>query len=622
MGRMTTAVAARFNRLLGLVDKSRTALRLLFSASGRAKLAFSILGSLGVAALEMVGVAAMLPLMQILTGSPLDEGFIGWLSGVLGPDTTRQQLALVVGMVAFGSFTLKAAVSLAFQWWNIGFLLAEQANISTALLHRYLTAPYWLHLQRNTASLLRTMNEAVGQTYNSITSVISLSTHVAISLGIIGVLFVLTPGPAVIVLFYFGMTALAFHHWSRRRIALASRDLMAGSFKTYQTALHALGGVKEIKVRQKADHFLKDYRQARQELAATQRVVSFLTQLPRNILEVAFTFGVATMTVAAFAFGESAGGIAVLGLFVAAAIRLMPSVVAIMSAINSIRTGRRALSLVLADLSQIGTEVVETRAREPIIISRELRVKDVSFKYPGTEIPVLQDVSFGVPAGDSFAIVGGSGAGKSTLVDLILGLHEVMTGAISVDGRDIRENLPGWQRTIGLVPQDVYLLDDTLRANIAFGEDYADIDHGRVEEVVRLSQLEQVVTGLPAGLDSFIGDRGVRLSGGQRQRIGIARALYLRPQLLVLDEATSALDNETERSITETIEQLHGKMTIIIVAHRLSTVRRCDRLLFLNNGTVEATGTFDQVQTESPAFARQVDLGTLMPSAFRQSPPG
>jgi ABC-type multidrug transport system fused ATPase/permease subunit len=208
-------------------------------------------------------------------------------------------------------------------------------------------------------------------------------------------------------------------------------------------------------------------------------------------------------------------------------------------------------------------------------------------------------------------LVGASGAGKSTIVDIMLGLYLPSSGRVTANGTDIRTILPKWQRSLGLVPQEVYLLDDDLRANIAFGEPDDLVDETRLAEAIAGAQLDELVASLPEGLETFVGERGVRLSGGQRQRIGIARALYTRPRLLILDEATSALDNETERRIAETIHALHGSVTIVIVAHRLSTVRNCDQVVLLKDGVVTAVGGFEELQVVSPDFARMVELGNL-----------
>jgi ABC-type multidrug transport system fused ATPase/permease subunit len=244
-------------------------------------------------------------------------------------------------------------------------------------------------------------------------------------------------------------------------------------------------------------------------------------------------------------------------------------------------------------------------------IEKDLVVDKICFTYASSEIPVLNEVSFTLNCGESLGVVGASGAGKSTLVDILLGLHLPSSGRLLADGRDVVTNMPGWQSGIGLVPQDVYLIDDTLAANIAFGVDASEIDHELLREVVIQSQLSHFVEGLPLGLESIVGERGVRISGGQRQRIGIARSLYARPNLLILDEATSALDNETELRISETIESLHGMLTMVVVAHRLSTIRKCDRILFLESGTVRDIGSFDELVERDPEFANLARLALV-----------
>jgi ATP-binding cassette subfamily C protein len=240
-----------------------------------------------------------------------------------------------------------------------------------------------------------------------------------------------------------------------------------------------------------------------------------------------------------------------------------------------------------------------------------LTVESVSFRYEGTRRLVLEDVSLTVQRGESVAIVGTSGAGKSTLVDLILGLHRPQQGVIRVDGVNIADDVEGWQRQIGLVPQEVYLLDASLRENVAFGIPDDEIDDDRVTTAIRRAQLEQFVVGLPEGLATETGERGVRLSGGQRQRLGIARAFYTDPQVLVLDEATSALDNATEAELSSMIAELHGTLTMIVIAHRLSTVKNCDRVFLLEHGRLSASGTFEQLLATSPAFARLAELARL-----------
>jgi ABC-type multidrug transport system fused ATPase/permease subunit len=284
-----------------------------------------------------------------------------------------------------------------------------------------------------------------------------------------------------------------------------------------------------------------------------------------------------------------------------------------MGSYSAIKVGRRGFDLVVSDLAAFLSTRQDVKRFNPTPLPLEhiLSVENLTYSYATSKIPVLRNVSFSLPSGESLGIVGLSGAGKSTLVDLILGLHIPDEGRICVDGRDINENMPGWQKGIGLVPQDVYLLDESLTANIAFGIADEEIDIEQVRRAVEQAQLTEFAQSLERGLDSVVGERGMRISGGQRQRIGIARSLYSSPSLLVLDEATSALDNETELRISETIQSLHGSLTMIVVAHRLSTIKNCDRILFLDSGEVQDIGTFDELVDRNPQFANLANLADV-----------
>ena len=247
-------------------------------------------------------------------------------------------------------------------------------------------------------------------------------------------------------------------------------------------------------------------------------------------------------------------------------------------------------------------------------LSRSLRIEDVHYRYPGAEHEVLRGIDLDIPAGSSVAFVGSSGAGKTTLVDLVLGLLSPASGSVKSDGKDIAEGIDSWQRICGVVAQDVFIAEDTVRKNILFDVPVEEADEQRLRQAVKMAQLEDVVESLPGGLDGDVGDWGSRLSGGQRQRLGIARALYRSPQLLVLDEATSALDNETERRVTETVNALHGDMTVIVVAHRLSTVKNVDTVVYMEDGRISGMGSFDELRRSNAGFAHLVELGDLSTS--------
>jgi ATP-binding cassette subfamily C protein len=303
-----------------------------------------------------------------------------------------------------------------------------------------------------------------------------------------------------------------------------------------------------------------------------------------------------------------------LGLFAIAAMRLMPSLSKLFSALTSLRDNVAAVDTLYADLKdgialrQHPSE--DKKPRTAFSYTRNIRLEKLSYSYPQTNQNVIDGVDLVIERGQSVAFVGASGAGKTTLVDLVLGLLEPTSGDIRVDGREIHDDLYGWQSLIGYIPQDTYVTDDTLRRNIALGRTDAEIDHVQIERVLRLAQLSAFVEDLPQGLETDVGERGARLSGGQRQRIGIARALYHDPDVLVMDEATSALDGETEKEITTAINQLSGKQTLIIIAHRLSTVRHCDVIVLLEAGRIVDQGSFASLVERNAEFHHLVGLGS------------
>lgn len=337
-----------------------------------------------------------------------------------------------------------------------------------------------------------------------------------------------------------------------------------------------------------------------------------IAQVPRSLLELGFVLAIAGIALLMTTTSTPAQTFTVLGVFAAAALRALPTMTSISAALSTIRTGRVGLDIV-QDVTQ-DLERGRTHEERPLSAERfagDITLADVSYQFADGDTPVLDGISLTIEENRTTALVGSSGAGKSTLLDLVLGLLDPTAGSIACGGRDIHADLASWHAQLGVVPQDVFVLNDTVIANVAFGIPRDGVDLARVDEVLRMSRLSEIVAQLPDGLDSTLGERGMRISGGQRQRLGLARALYRRPGVLVLDEATSALDNLTEHEITRTLSELSGQLTILIVAHRLSTVRHADRLVFLKDGAVEAAGTFDQVRAQSADFAELVRLGTL-----------
>jgi ABC-type multidrug transport system fused ATPase/permease subunit len=583
----------------------------LLAPGTRKRLVLSVVGSVLISLLDLLGVLAMLPLMQLIAGAPVDEGALGWVADLLGT-TDEGTIVTAIASVIVVAFTVKGVASILFRNWQLRFMADQEVMTSTRILRGYLVAPYAWHLVKNTGDKLWTVEYAVSMGFTGgVGAMLALATEAfTISFIFLGLL-ITAPLAALLALCYFGLAGLVLQQLIRPRVLEASRRSQEATLVTSSTSLQALGAAKEVKLRRAEEQFIVRYRRARHRGAHARATATLLNELTKYLLEIAFVVGIALLAFVVTRTSGAQAGLVTLGLFVAAGSRILPSTVRLIGALGAIRFSRAPLeTLVAEDRSQRAAERAQVeRQRTDAVPHGDIEVRDLTVAYgtpPGE--PVLRGVDASIRRGESVAIVGSSGAGKSTFVDVLLGLHEPVSGVVTAGGVPVHDNLPAWQARLAVVPQDVYLLDDSLRANIAF--DVAP-DDDRLADVVRRAQLTDLVAELPDGLDTEVGERGARLSGGQRQRIGIARALYRQPELLVLDEATSALDNETERRLTETIQSLRGTVTMVIVAHRLSTVRHCDQLIFMSHGRVTANGTFEEVQRESAEFAHLVRLGTL-----------
>jgi len=370
-----------------------------------------------------------------------------------------------------------------------------------------------------------------------------------------------------------------------------------------QSLQQSLGGVKEVKILGREDFFTSIFARNWRAIMNVQVRRGSLEVAPRLVVETLFVCGV--MGVIISLYGGGVGSVVpLLGLFAYAGLRILPSLHWIVYYQNNLRFGAAALDEIQRDWRNLAEAEDSARTAEPLPLRNQIALHAVSYRYEGADRDALTCVDLAIKRGESVGIVGATGAGKSTLIDLILGLLEPTAGSVRVDGTDIRERLSSWQRQIGYVPQSIYLMDDSIRRNIAFGIDDAAIDDERVVTALRMAQIEAFVQGLPHGLDTVVGERGIRLSGGQRQRVAVARALYHDPEVLVFDEATAALDSQTESELARAIQSLQRKKTLIIIAHRLDTVRHCDRLVFLIGGRVVDAAPFDALQARNPAFRK------------------
>lgn len=545
------------------------------------------------AMLEAVGIGAILPLISIM-GQP----------DFLQRHTEIAQAAGKIGITGHTGFIVFCACGLIvlymvknlYMAWQaklqIDFSMKNQVEFSRELMTNYLTKPYVFHLNHNSATLLRNVNSAGGVIFaGMLVPTFTLITELITAFIIWLMLVFVDPFTAVIVAGVMGAMMYGIIKSFRRRIARQGQVQNKYASQYVKCVNQGLGAIKETKVMRREASFLKEFIRSYEKYGEANRGFMFTNQLPRMMIETLVVSGLLIMIVAKLLMGNAPMEIVpLLGVLALAAFRLMPSANRIVNLYNGIKFQQPFFYELYPELMDIKERKV--RKQDSYYLSEQpkmdfyshIRVDGLHFSYPESRAEVLHGVSFEIKKGDFAGIVGPSGAGKTTFVDILLGLLRPTGGSILVDGEDIFQNIRSWQANLAYVPQSIYLLDGTVRENVALGEAVQDIDDARVEKSLKMAELYDFVMGMPEGINTTVGERGVKLSGGQRQRIGIARALYQQPEVLILDEATSALDNETEKSITDTILKFKGQVTIIAIAHRLSTLAECDYKIDFQNG--------------------------------------
>ncbi|MGH9033034.1 MAG: ABC transporter ATP-binding protein [Acidimicrobiia bacterium] len=516
--------------------------------------------------------------------------------------TLFRYLALVIG----GFFLLRAVVMLGQVYVQYRLTYRTAVSISDRLLHGYLRMPYAWHLRRNSAEMMRTAYSAVNEVVNQVLApMVMLLSQALVIVALAVVLLIAAPLATLLVLVTLGGLVIVILRVVQPRLLALGELNQAMSKRSLQSLQQSLHGVREVKLFGREDYFRAQFERAQAQMGRTQYLRQTLTETPRITVETV-VIGLLLVFLVTSGVGSSAtdDSLALLGLFAYAALRVMPTVNRMVTYLNQLRFGAAAARIVSDDVAMLDAHAAGQR--EPTVdqleLTNEIAAQRVSFRYEGAGRNALTEVDLRIRRGESVGLVGSTGGGKTTLVDVLLGLLEPTSGRVCVDGVDIADNLPAWHATLGVVPQAQFLLDDTLRRNIAFGLADEEIDEDALDEAVGLAQLGEFVRSLPEGLETVVGERGVRVSGGQRQRVSIARALYRRPAVLAFDEGTSALDNRTEADLIRALDSLRGERTMIIVAHRLTTVRGCDRIVVLEGGRIVDTGTYEELTARSPSF--------------------
>ena len=554
------------------------------------------------ALLDVVGVASILPFMAVLADPSIIETNLILKKlfqafNVLGVQTNLQfifALGALVFVVLIISLTFKALTTYA----QMRFVLMREYSISKRLMQGYLYQHYSWFLGRNSADLGKSILSEVSQVVGSgIKPFLDLIAQVMVATAIIILLIVFDPKLALIVGFMLGGVYGLFFTIVRRYLNRIGKERLESNFLRFKSINEAFGASKEIKVGGFEKTYVQKFSSAAKNTAQTQASAGLVNLLPRYFLEaVAFGGILLILLYKMYQTNNFSNSLPIVSLYVYAGYRLIPAVQQIYLSFAKLAFVGPSLDNLNEDIKNL--KLFNKNQDQGILsLNKTITLKNIYYNYPNASRTALKNINLSIPVKSTVGLIGVTGSGKTTIVDIILGLLEAQKGTLEIDGQVITEkNSRSWQRSIGYVPQHIYLADDTVAANIAFGLEPKDINRESVEKAAKIANLDEfVIEELPKQYETTIGERGVRLSGGQRQRIGIARALYHNPKVLVLDEATSALDNQTEKAVMDAINNLSKNITIILIAHRLSTVKKCDKIFLLEKGQLKNEGTFEEL---------------------------
>ncbi len=579
----------------------------LLPAKARSFLWMYMIGTSALAILDIVALALLaISLSAMVVGDPVQLPVVG----EVGVDGYVWILVVVCGLII-----VKSALSVTLQWFATRRFATFELEVGDRLFDAYIRAPWTERLRRNTSQLVRLADVGIANvTAGFLIPVISLPTMLTTFASVMAVLIIAQPVTAAVTITYLGLIALLLYFWVARKSVQAGRVNRDYSFRVASLMTDMVSALKEITLRNKAGEVAQVVHDNRIHTTRARANLSFLGAVPKFVLDAALVGGFLLVGGVAYITGGMSAAFSAVALFGVAGFRLVPTLTGFQAIITQTHANIPQVQAVIGDILDAESYVrnAEQIGHRSLKQSpRVLELAGVGFTYPGGKGPALTDIDIVVPMGSSLGLVGSSGAGKSTLVDVLLGLLVPSEGTATIDGEPLEEVLADWRSRVGYVPQDVALFDGTIAQNVALSWGTA-IDYDKVRAALERAQLWPVVEARPGGMDARVGDRGMSLSGGQRQRLGVARALFGDPLILVMDEATSALDTKTESDVAMAIRGLRGEVTIVSVAHRLSTIRDNDQVCFMRDGRIVARGTFDEVVRDVPDFAVQAALAGLV----------
>jgi len=563
-----------------------------------------------VALIEMIGIASILPFVTVLTNPSLIEtnsilNRMFQISNNFGVESNLEFL-FVLGVVVFAFLIISITFKVLALYFQVKFIQNLQHDIAKRLVVKYLSQSYSWFLSRHSADFAKTILSEVDNVLGSVVApLIELIAKSLITIAIFVLLLAIDIKTSLIVSFLLGCSYGIIYKISSGYISKLGKDRLEKNQQLFTSISDAFGALKEIKVGGLEQVYVKRFSDPAQTIAKNNAYSTIVRDLPRYVLE-AMAFGGIILLILYLMIqkGSFNNALPIISLYAFAGYRLMPALQQIYASFSKFAFIGPSLDKIYDDFKSLKSS--ETKyPNKTIEFNKIINLKNINFTYPNMSQTALKNLSLSIPANSTVGFVGATGSGKTTTVDIILGLLEAQKGNLIVDDNIItNQNINSWQRYIGYVPQHIFLSDDTVAANIAFGVDLKYINQEDVEKAAKIANLHEFVTDeLPKKYETKIGERGVRLSGGQRQRIGIARALYNKPKLLILDEATSALDNQTEKAVMEAVNNLSKSITIIIIAHRLNTVKNCDKIFLLEKGQLKNEGKFEELINTDENFS-------------------
>jgi ATP-binding cassette, subfamily B, bacterial PglK len=584
-------------------------LRLIFTNEELKVIFFLFIGILTMAFLEVIGIASVAPFIAVLASPELihENDYLAYLYKLFGVHSDNAFIVLL-GLFVVISILISNSTQAFITWKITIFSGYQQHRVAVRLLQKYLSQPYSFFLDRNTSELAKNTLTEVGNAINGVVlqSLLVLS-KLVVALFMIILLIVVDLQVAIIATGFLGGSYWLIYKLVRKRLHSMGTAKTEAAFQAFKATSEAMSGIKEIKLRGSEKKFINRFFIPSKALAKYGANMNLISTLPRYLLEVVAFGGMILIVIYLMSnktdnFGEI---IPIISLYAMAGYRLMPALQVVYSGIASIKFSIPAFNIIAEGFSQTETKDVTQTNQDRLSFENQIEIKQVSFSYKNPNAFVLDNLNLKITHNTTVGLMGSTGAGKTTLIDILLGLLTPDNGSISVDQKEINlKNLSAWQKNIGYVPQNIYLTDDTIERNIAFSEFENTIDTEQVTKAAKMANLDVFINTLPEKYKTFVGERGIRLSGGQRQRIGIARAIYHNPKVLVFDEATSSLDGITENAIMDAIQNLSHKKTIIIIAHRLSTLIECDIIHMLANGKIIDSGTYTQLIKNNKEFRK------------------